>query len=222
MLRIARIFVFVGLCLEGIGSLIWYWRNGRSGAIADLGVLALLLVLMVRNPSRWVHAVGFFAVLAVLRTMAEWLLLPQSHGQLIQFKLLLAVVFALAPLYLIIAQRRRAQASVGQIAYGKLLLGSFLILTTGILSQVTWRIWHALYFVPMAMMDGVPPQWQMWLIDVSLDWQMNYGLWTFLLALALIAVMGAQDRAKLFSVRLYLASYLSLIVAVSVGYLVVS
>ena len=222
MIKIARMGVFIGLCLEALGSLFLYFRSGRPSELADLGVVTLLIYLMVRNPGRWVHVVGFFAVLTVLRTMAEWLLMSQGHGQLILFELLLAVLFALAPLYLIVAQRRSVQISIGQIAYGKLLLGAFLILTTGILSQVMWRTWHALYVVPMVMMDIVPPRWQMWLIDVSLDWQSNYGLWTFLLSLALIAVMGAQDRAKLFGVRLYLASYLSLIVAVSVGYLAVS
>jgi hypothetical protein len=220
MQRIAKICVLIGLCLQVLGSFVEYWRFGRPGSLTDLLIAALLIGLLFKTPDRWIHAVAFFTVLGVFSVMAEWLTVSREFGLFLVLELLQSLVFAASAIYLSVAQRRGMQPSNGQIPYGRILLGAVLLLTLGMLSQVTWRTWHVIYVVPKDMMAEVmPPRWQMWLIDVSVDWQMNHRFWTFLLALALVVVLGAQDRTKLFGARLFLASYLSLIATVSIGYL---
>jgi hypothetical protein len=220
MKKIARICVLIGLCLQVLGSFVEYWRFGRPASLTDLVIAALLIGLLFRNPDRWIHAVGFFAVLGLFSVMAEWLIASRVFNLFLVLELLQSLVFAASAVYLSVAQRRGVQPSDGQMPCGRVLLGAVLLLALGMLSQVTWRIWHAFYVVPKVMMaDVILPRWQMWLIDVSVDWQLNHRFWTFLLALALIVVMGAQDRAKLFCARLFLATYLSLIATVSIGYL---
>lgn len=220
MLRIAKIGVFTSLLLQVLGFLIVFWRFGQSDVFADIAILVLLIGLMFKNPNRWVYAVAFMALLALFFGAAEWVLLPQRRSQFILLELLIAAVAAAAPICMIVAQRRSGDTPLARFSYGKLVLSTLLLLTVGILSQLTWRTWHAVYIAPMAMTEIVPPQWKMWVVDVSIDWQSNYGLWTLLSGLALIVVVGAHVSSKFFGARLYLTFYLSAIVAMSSGYLV--
>lgn len=220
MTRIARIGLFASLLLYASAACFWWLRDGESDAIADLALAVLLTGLMVKNPDRWVYAVAFFAIFSLVTVLAIGIWAFPAFNAALAVGLLGSAVATASAIGLIIGHRRRSsESSSARLAWSKTVLTVLLILTVGVLCQLTWRALHAAYVEPNAMAGETPPRWQMWVVDVSLDWQMNYGFWRLLLGVAIIVAIGAHAAARFSGARLYLGIYLLAISAITFGYL---